>query len=68
MVDNGWGIYTGYMHQSEILVQEGDKVEAGQLIGRIGNTGRVTGPHLHLEVFVGGVQVDPMEWLEKIFP
>ena len=68
MVDNGWGIYTGYMHQSEILVQEGDQVEAGQLIGRIGNTGRVTGPHLHLEVFVGGVQVDPMEWLEKIFP
>ncbi len=68
MIDHGWGIYTGYMHQSEILVKVGDKVEAGQLIGRIGGTGRVTGAHLHLEVFTGGVQVDPMEWLEKVFP
>lgn len=68
MIDHGWGIYTGYMHQSEILVKVGDKVEAGQLIGRIGATGRVTGPHLHLEVFAGDVQVDPMDWLEKVFP
>jgi murein DD-endopeptidase MepM/ murein hydrolase activator NlpD len=68
MIDHGWGVYTAYMHQSEILVKEGDVVEAGQLIGRVGATGRVTGPHLHWEVFVGGVQVDPLDWLKKSYP
>ena len=68
MIDHGWGVYTGYLHQSEIMVKVGDHVEAGQVIGLVGGTGRVTGPHLHWEVWVGGVQVDPLEWLEKIFP
>lgn len=68
MIDHGWGVYTGYMHQSEILVEVGDRVEPGQLIGKVGATGRVTGPHLHWEVFAGGVQVDPMEWLEDAIP
>lgn len=68
MIDHGWGVYTGYMHQSEIRVEEGERVEAGQVIGVAGETGRASGPHLHLEVWVGGVQVDPMEWLQKAFP
>lgn len=68
MIDHGWGVYTAYMHQSEILVAPGDRVEAGQLIGKVGNTGRVTGPHLHWEVWVGGNQVDPLEWLQSSFP
>jgi murein DD-endopeptidase MepM/ murein hydrolase activator NlpD len=68
MIDHGWGIYTGYMHQSEILVQVGDIVEAGQVIGLVGRTGRVEGPHLHWEVWAGGVQVDPLEWLVRVFP
>ena len=68
MIDHGWGIYTGYMHQSEIKVSVGDKVEVGQLIGLVGNTGRVTGPHLHFEIWAGGVQIDPMDWLEQEFP
>jgi murein DD-endopeptidase MepM/ murein hydrolase activator NlpD len=68
MIDHGWGIYSAYMHQSEILVNMGDHVEQGQLIGRVGNTGRVEGPHLHFEILVGGVQVDPLEWLDKVFP
>jgi len=68
VIDHGWGVYSAYAHQSEILVNEGDWVEAGQLIGRVGSTGRVTGPHLHWEVIVGGVQVDPMQWLEESFP
>jgi murein DD-endopeptidase MepM/ murein hydrolase activator NlpD len=68
MIDHGWGVYTGYMHQDEILVEVGDKVETGQVIGIVGGTGRVSGPHLHLEVWVGGVQVDPMDWLEMAFP
>jgi murein DD-endopeptidase MepM/ murein hydrolase activator NlpD len=68
MIDHGRGVYSAYMHQSEILVNEGDHVEEGQLIGRVGNTGRVEGPHLHFEVLVGGVQVDPLEWLDGEYP
>jgi LysM repeat protein len=68
MIDHGWGVYSAYLHQSEILVNAGDQVEAGQLIGRVGNTGRVEGPHLHFEVIVGGIQVDPLQWLDQVFP
>jgi len=68
MIDHGWGVYTAYMHQSEILVKVGDLVEQGQLIGRVGNTGRVEGPHLHFEVLVGTVHVNPLEWLNQEFP
>lgn len=68
MINHGWGVYTGYMHLSETLVQAGEHVSPGQQIGRVGNTGRVTGPHLHFEVWVGGVQVDPVEWLQKAYP
>jgi murein DD-endopeptidase MepM/ murein hydrolase activator NlpD len=68
MIDHGRGVYTAYMHQSEILVNVGDRVEQGQLIGKVGNTGRVEGPHLHFEVLVGGVQVDPLAWLTQVFP
>lgn len=68
VIDHGWGVYTAYDHQSEIFVQSGDLVQPGQLIGLGGATGRVTGPHLHWEVWVGGVQVDPVEWLDRSFP
>jgi murein DD-endopeptidase MepM/ murein hydrolase activator NlpD len=67
-IDHGWGVYTGYLHQSKIEVAVGDRVVAGQEIGQVGNTGRVTGPHLHWEIWVGGVTVDPLEWLERQFP
>ena len=68
MINHGHGVYTGYMHQSEILVKPGDFVKAGQLIGKVGGTGRVQGPHLHWEVWVGGIQVDPLDWLEQSYP
>jgi len=68
VIDHGWGVYSAYAHQSEIQVSQGDWVETGQVIGLIGETGRVTGPHLHWEVIVGGVQVDPMDWLTQVFP
>ncbi len=68
MIDHGWGVYTGYMHQSEIFVKVGDQVEPGDVIGLVGGTGRVEGPHLHWEVWVGGVQVDPLDWLKQTFP
>jgi murein DD-endopeptidase MepM/ murein hydrolase activator NlpD len=68
MIDHGWGVYSAYMHQSEILVNAGDHVEKGQLIGRVGNTGRVEGAHLHFEILVGGVPVNPLAWLTEEYP
>ncbi len=68
MIDHGDGVFSAYLHQSEILVSVGDHVEQGQLIGKVGNTGRVEGPHLHFEVLVGGVPVDPLEWLNQEYP
>ncbi len=67
-IDHGWGVFTGYLHQSEILVSVGDLVEEGDEIGKVGGSGRVTGPHLHWEVWVGGVPVDPLEWTSEVFP
>ena len=68
IVDNGWGVYTLYAHQKEIEVAVGQQVQAGQLIGQIGATGHVTGPHLHFEMWVNGIQVNPLDWLNSIFP
>jgi len=68
VIDHGWGVFTAYDHLSEILVKSGEVVRTGQVIGLGGETGRTTGPHLHWEVWVGGVQVDPTDWLEKPFP
>jgi murein DD-endopeptidase MepM/ murein hydrolase activator NlpD len=68
IVDHGWGVYSGYWHQSSIEVQVGQRVETGQVIGYNGATGRVTGPHLHWELWVGGFQVDPMQWTTVEFP
>lgn len=68
IIDHGWGVFTAYLHQSEILVSVGDWVEAGDAIGLVGYTGRVTGPHLHWEVWVGGVPVNPLEWTSTAFP
>ncbi|HET7350673.1 MAG TPA: M23 family metallopeptidase [Marmoricola sp.] len=58
------GTLIWYCHQSSVDVSVGDKVEAGQVIGSVGSTGNVTGPHLHLEVHdTGDSPVDPEEWL-----
>ncbi len=68
VIDHGWGVYTGYAHQSEFLVKPGDRVEAGQQIGMIGTTGRSVGPHLHFEVWINGVPVNPMDWILNKYP
>ena len=68
IIDHGWGIYSGFWHQSQILVNVGDMVEQGQVIGIVGGTGRVTGAHLHWEVWVNGIQVNPLEWLSQAYP
>jgi hypothetical protein len=62
-LDHGAGLITGYLHLSAKDVAEGDVVEPGQVIGRVGATGRVTGPHLHWIVRYGGQSLDGMSLL-----
>jgi murein DD-endopeptidase MepM/ murein hydrolase activator NlpD len=68
LIDHGIGVYSGYWHQSSILVRPGDEVVAGQQIGTVGSTGFSTASHLHWELWVGGIQVDPMQWVREVFP
>ncbi len=68
IIDHGWGVYSGFWHQSKFYVQVGDIVEQGQVIGEVGGTGRVTGPHLHWDLWVNGIQVDPLDWLIQAYP
>jgi hypothetical protein len=62
-LDHGNGVQTWYAHQSAQDVTVGQRVTVGQAIGVSGATGNVTGPHLHLEVRIGGTPVDPVGWL-----
>ncbi|MDP2802731.1 MAG: M23 family metallopeptidase [Phreatobacter sp.] len=62
-IDHGNGISTRYAHLSRIEVKEGDLVGVGQRVGRVGSTGRSTGPHLHYETRVNGEAVDPMRFV-----
>jgi len=63
-IDHGGGVTTLYAHASELLVAEGETVRRGQAIGRVGDTGRATGAHLHFEVREGGRAVDPARALK----
>jgi murein DD-endopeptidase MepM/ murein hydrolase activator NlpD len=60
---NGKYTTTGYAHQSRIVVRKGQKVERGQLIGYVGNTGLSTTPHLHFELRLDGVPVNPVRYV-----
>ncbi|AAK87601.1 membrane protein [Agrobacterium tumefaciens] len=62
-IDHGQGVSTRFGHLSAILVRAGDRVEAGDVIGRAGSTGRSTGPHVHYEVRRNDTPVDPMRYL-----
>ncbi len=66
-IDHGLGLYTGYFHLSERTAAEGEWVEKGQLVGRVGATGRVTGPHLHWGLYLLGSPLDPLALLDPPF-
>ncbi len=67
IIDHGWGVFTVYCHQSEQYVAVGDQISPRQVIGATGSTGRVTGSHLHWELWIDGVPVDPMQWVRESF-
>ena len=62
-IDHGWGIITRYAHTSQILVRVGDRVQRGQVIALVGQSGLAEGPHLHYEVRVKGEPVDPLKFI-----
>lgn len=64
-VDHGNGIVTRYAHMSKILVSKGDTVSRGQLVGKMGSTGRSTGSHLHYEVRIDGKPVNPLPFMKS---
>lgn len=64
-IDHGDGLITRYGHNSENLVETGQEIKAGQVLGKVGSTGQSTGPHLHFEVRRSGQAVDPYTLLEK---
>jgi murein DD-endopeptidase MepM/ murein hydrolase activator NlpD len=63
-IDHGNGLVSRYAHCSSLLVKEGDLVVRGQKVGRVGTTGRSTGPHLHFEVRLNGVPQNPARFLQ----
>ena len=65
VLDHGDGYYTLYAHASQVLVDEGDQVKGGELVGRVGETGSVEGPRLHFEVRYQSRAEDPQLWLRR---
>ena len=65
LLDHGRGIYTGYWHMSEIYVKPGQQVQTGDVLGLVGTTGLSTGAHLHWEMRIYGVAVDPMQFISE---
>lgn len=64
IIDHGAGVFSGYHHLSQILVVAGQDVAQGEAIGAVGGTGLATAPHLHWEIVVHGVRVDPLPWTQ----
>jgi murein DD-endopeptidase MepM/ murein hydrolase activator NlpD len=62
VIDHRDGIQTRYAHASELLAAEGQEVRRGQMVARVGSTGRATGPHLHYEVIYKGQRVNPINF------
>ncbi len=67
MIDHGQGVMTIYLHLQSILVRPGQKIAKGHPFGKVGSSGISTAPHIHWQVFVHAVPVDPQQWLETEF-
>ena len=65
MIDHGGGVSTVYGHGSQIMVRVGHEVKRGELVMKAGSTGWSTGPHLHFEVRINGVYVDPLPYITR---
>jgi murein DD-endopeptidase MepM/ murein hydrolase activator NlpD len=65
ILDHGRGVMSGYWHLSQIQVSEGELVERGEVLGLVGSTGLSTGAHLHWEMRVMGIPVDPLQWVRE---
>jgi len=63
IIDHGHGIVTRYGHCHSYLVKKGSKVKRGDVIAKIGNTGRSTGPHLHYDIRINGISVNPEKYI-----
>jgi murein DD-endopeptidase MepM/ murein hydrolase activator NlpD len=68
LIDHGLGVFSGYFHQSQIVVEVGQTVQSGDLIGYVGNTGLSSGAHLHWEMRVAGIAVDATQWTQMAIP
>jgi len=68
IIDHGLGVHSGYFHLSGIAVAPGQEVKGGTLIGYVGSTGLATGAHLHWEMRLGEIGVDPTEWMARAIP
>jgi hypothetical protein len=64
VIDHGYGVFTLFYHLSDFTTTLGQEVQRGDTVGLVGSTGRSTGPHIHWEMYVAGVAVDPTRWVE----
>ncbi len=67
-IDHGRGVFSAFYHLSEIAAKEGEQVQPGDLIGKVGTTGFSTGNHLHWSMWVNGIYVDPIQWTKQAMP
>lgn len=67
-IDHGRGVFSAFYHMRELVAQEGQRVEPGDEIGKVGTTGFSTGDHLHWSMWVNGIYVDPVQWMGEEIP
>jgi murein DD-endopeptidase MepM/ murein hydrolase activator NlpD len=67
-LDHGRGVFSGFYHLSELAAKQGQRVKAGDLLGKVGSTGFSTGAHLHWSMWVNGIYVDPIQWTREEIP
>ena len=68
VIDHGLGVFSLFAHLSSVAIHEGDRIRRDDVVGLVGATGRVTGPHLHWAVRAGGARVDPLSLLAVLGP